>query len=675
MALVLSFVKLPTGVSLPTTTHTFDESGGSIGRGDGNELTLPDPDRFLSSKHCHISCEGGQYYVSDTSTNGTFVNGAHEALGRGGKFALHDGNTLELGDYQFKVGVGGQPSLDIPPAAPVASTGLDDPFATDVFASASASMPNAPLDDDPFSTPFAMDEFESISPSLKPTESLPSFDDDPFSAPALNINNANIDGTADPLAALDGANYGGSPLADQRAPLPKGFGSELDDFLGEAPIGAPIPPASSVHSGKTLGDNLDPLAQSVSWPEPGTAADHSSGNAGGSVIPDDWDDLLGVDEPLASAPTGFSSPEAKNVSPPIPDQPVAQPIPDEDSWGWDDIEKNTPSLEESVPPQHTSTEAGFGDDLGVGDANLGGDASGIDDLGIIDNVGTPPPLGGAFDGKASDAHRSMPLTEPPVWPSETPQSQRPASVSTPQRPKPAGAFKSPVPPRPPVDRARSSVEQTSSEQTTSSKTTGVSDAALINELLSRMGLSVEQLDEAQKSDVCLAFADLIPVVVSGMMQVLRSRASIKNEFRMNVTTIQPVENNPLKFSATAAEAMEKMFVRTTSAYKRPTEAFQEGFDGISEHQVAIIAGIRAAFKSIMQGFDPAILEKQFERQARGIGLPGMQKARYWSSYVDYYQNFVDDMENSFQHLFGDEFVDAYEEQLRTLAAERKNKRM
>lgn len=656
MALVLSFVKLPTGVSLPTTTHSFDESGGSIGRGDGNELTLPDPDRFLSSKHCHISCEGGQYYVSDTSTNGTFVNGAHEALGRGGKFALHNGNTLELGDYQFKVNVGGAlPSLDVP----VANAGLDDPFAADVFTSASASTPAVPFDDDPFAASFGMDEFDSISPSLKPTESLPSFDDDPFSGPALSI-----EGSADPLAALDGANYGGSPLADQSAPLPKGFGSELDDFLGATPMESLAPP---VPTGKTLGDNADPLAQSMSWPE----AASPTKSTGGSVIPDDWDDLLGNDESLAGAATDFSSPEFGDVSNPISESAASQPIPDDDDWGWSGAESNPAPPQSTASPQNTFSE--FGDDSGF-------DAPDFDDLGIVDNVGAPPPLDGAFDGQTSDAHRSMPLTEPPVWPDAGPQIHRPASaVPTPQRPtpqrprpqvpRPAAVPKPPVPPRPTADPVTPPVERAEE-----SNVTRASDADLIDELLSRMGLSVEQLDDTQKNDVCLAFADLIPVVVSGMMQVLRSRASIKNEFRMNVTTIQPVENNPLKFSATAAEAMEKMFVHTTSAYKRPAEAFQEGFDGISEHQVAIIAGIRAAFKSIMEGFDPAALERQFERQGRGIGLPGMQKARYWSSYVDYYQNFVDDMENSFQHLFGDEFVDAYEEQLRTLAAERKNKR-
>ena len=642
MALVLSFVKLPAGVNLPTMTHSFDESGGSIGRGDGNELTLPDPDRFLSSKHCQISCEGGQYYVSDTSTNGTFVNGGHEALGRGGKFALNSGSTLELGDYQFEVSVGGQAALDIPAANPSFADPLDDPFAADVFASPSPPASMAPpIEDDPFSSAFELDDFASISPSLKPegadifASSSFDFDDDPFGAP-LPDKSASSSSSADPLAALDGANYGGSPLTGQHSHEARVSG--IDDFLGAAP-------ATSSHefSGKTLGDNLDPLGQSMSWPA-----------SGSSVIPDDWDDLLGVDEP---APIPAAIPPIPAAMPPVtarqaPARPVVEPpsvqnLPDDD-WGSFDDEFPQPAMPLGSPAPSSKPAASS--------------PVSADDLGIVDNFNDQ--AGGFFDGKATDAHRSMPLTEPPKWP----ETNRPDAPVAPPAQAPRSA-----PVNANTSNANTSNASTSRPASAPGNTVGSRDESLTNELLTRMGLSPSNLDDAQKDDICLAFADLVPVVVTGMMQVLRSRASIKNEFRMNVTTIQPVENNPLKFSATAAEAMEKMFVHSTSAYKRPVEAFQEGFDGISEHQVAIIAGIRAAFKSIMDGFSPAVLEKQFERQGKGLGLPGMQKARYWNSYVDYYQSSIDNMETSFQHLFGDEFVDAYEEQLRTLAAERKKK--
>ena len=140
---------------------------------------------------------------------------------------------------------------------------------------------------------------------------------------------------------------------------------------------------------------------------------------------------------------------------------------------------------------------------------------------------------------------------------------------------------------------------------------------------------------------------------------------------MNVTTIQPIENNPLKFSVGLDEAMENMFIKKTNAYKKPNDAFREGFQEIGEHQVAMIAGIRHGFEKMMERFNPTNLEAQFSKQGKGTVIPGMQKAKYWSNYKDHYESYSDNMESSFQHLFGSDFVSAYEEQLRKLANVRK----
>ena len=73
----------------------------------------------------------------------------------------------------------------------------------------------------------------------------------------------------------------------------------------------------------------------------------------------------------------------------------------------------------------------------------------------------------------------------------------------------------------------------------------------------------------------------------------------------------------------------------------------------------------------MERFNPEHLEKSFSKQVKGSVIPGMQKAKFWTSYTDYYQGFTDNMESSFQHLFGSDFVSAYEDQLRRLTAARK----
>lgn len=192
-------------------------------------------------------------------------------------------------------------------------------------------------------------------------------------------------------------------------------------------------------------------------------------------------------------------------------------------------------------------------------------------------------------------------------------------------------------------------------------------------LIDSLGLSSENLSDEKIIEITNVVGLLVRETVTGMMQVLSSRSSIKNEFRMNVTTIQPVENNPLKFSANVDDAMNNMFIKDGNSYKKPVDAIKEGFEGIAEHQIAILAGIRTAFKGVLERFNPDELEKRFEKYNKSGIIPGMTKAKNWESYTRYYHDLVDDMDNSFQHLFGYEFVQAYEEQLQKLAIARKTK--
>lgn len=196
---------------------------------------------------------------------------------------------------------------------------------------------------------------------------------------------------------------------------------------------------------------------------------------------------------------------------------------------------------------------------------------------------------------------------------------------------------------------------------------GVSD----DELLNALGLGKLALDGSKRAELGALAGEFIRETISGMMQVLSSRNSIKNEFRMNVTTIQPVENNPLKFSANLEDAIENMFIKEGNAYKKPVEALCEGFQGISDHQLALLAGIRAAFTGGIERFDPEALEQRFSKYQKSSLLQMGKKGKNWDFYKEYYSELVSDMDGSFRHLFGDEFVHAYEDQLHRLALSRK----
>lgn len=142
---------------------------------------------------------------------------------------------------------------------------------------------------------------------------------------------------------------------------------------------------------------------------------------------------------------------------------------------------------------------------------------------------------------------------------------------------------------------------------------------------------------------------------------------------MSVTTIQPKENNPLKFSANVNDAIENMFMKHGDAYLKPLEAVRDSFDSIAEHQLSILAGIRAAFQGVTEHFDPNSLEERFSKLHKGALLPVSQKAKNWEAYIEFYNELVGDMDKSFKDLYWDGFVRAYEDQLNKLSIARKAK--
>lgn len=86
------------------------DSGCSIGRSLDNDWALPDMARFLSGRHAYIHYRGGEYFLEDTSTNGTYVNDSVAPLGRRGtRVLLHAGDVLRLGEYRIMVHVDEKP--------------------------------------------------------------------------------------------------------------------------------------------------------------------------------------------------------------------------------------------------------------------------------------------------------------------------------------------------------------------------------------------------------------------------------------------------------------------------------------------------------------------------------------------------------------------------------------
>src|SRR6185295_7385350 len=165
-------------------------------------------------------------------------------------------------------------------------------------------------------------------------------------------------------------------------------------------------------------------------------------------------------------------------------------------------------------------------------------------------------------------------------------------------------------------------------------------------------------------ELARTFGEILRVVVSGVMDVMRSRQQIRDEFRMRMTRFRTNENNPLKFSANVDDALHNLLVKRNPAYLPPVEAFEDAFADLRNHQIAMLAGMRVAFESMLAEFDPDRLQEQFDRQLNKGLVPA--KLRYWDLYRERHHEILKDPEATFRRLFGDEFARAYEEQVKEL---------
>ncbi len=89
-----------------------------VGRASGMDWVLPDQTRFISSHHFDVDFHDGAWWLTDKSTNGTFLVGQPYRLD--GPYRLSPGDRFQVGPYFVIVLLGAAPSAQsfAAPAAP-----------------------------------------------------------------------------------------------------------------------------------------------------------------------------------------------------------------------------------------------------------------------------------------------------------------------------------------------------------------------------------------------------------------------------------------------------------------------------------------------------------------------------------------------------------------------------
>ncbi|MBB3168788.1 type VI secretion system-associated FHA domain protein TagH [Simiduia aestuariiviva] len=536
MDLILTVIADPNGTNMINHTKAFEKSGGSLGRSDQNDWVLPDPERIISSQHCRVDYTAGQYTLTDTSTNGVFVNESASAIGNGNVHNLADGDIVGLGEYKLRISLRApaKPSTKLP-------DGLD---AVDFL-------------DESDKTTFSA----SMAPQLAAQAQAQKFDDF-LEAKPINTAQSKSD-------------WGSASEHDVQADL-------------------------------NINKNTDPLSifdSVLDSPAPsfGAATAHNS------IEEDWWKDGSTADN---AAPLAHSY-QAPAVTP----QPPSEPLPPRDA---------SSAIPNPMQSQHNPFAASAA-------VLQGGE------------LNTSPPQH-MMNQQFSSAPTTMASAS--IASNQTTTNHTRASA--------------------PLPNAAQEFGQTSSPAIVNTSIAGGQSL--------KDALGLKSISPAKANSLLTEVADIVKQTTHRLIDLLRARNSIKNELRVQRTMIQTADNNPLKFSATADDALNSMFANNSSAFMSPVEAIQDSFDDLSDHQVAVLAGMRAAYDAMFKHFSPSSLESRFNQSG---SLLNSKHAKNWASYCDHYQSLTRDRESTYEDLFGEEFAAAYEKQLTDLknarALSRRNK--
>ncbi|WP_219267553.1 type VI secretion system-associated FHA domain protein TagH [Pseudomonas sp. Xaverov 259] len=348
-----------------------------------------------------------------------------------------------------------------------------------------------------------------------------------------------------------------------------------------------------------------------------------------------------LEQPLAPAPEDDAL--ATRILPPLfvpPPPPVAVPLPP--------LEVPQPLLRdpEVVVPVLLH------DDL-AGARILEGDSLFDGAMPLSDPLGLNPALTPVFRGTESDhVAPQMQAFNPPLWQSEPqviPDDYDPLlGVST----SPVGAG---LPAMAILDDEVIQDHCTVPEPTR--------DNAVLQALLSGLGLP-DLHTTRTPTELAQLVGEMLRAATGGTMDVLMARALTKRESHIDMTMIGAYSNNPLKFFPDADSALTQMLNGDSPAYMRPVKAMNASFEDLKAHELAVIAGMRAALGAVVQRFDPARVEQR--RTTHGAldkWMPARRKARLWDRLVERYEDLARDADEDLQRLFGELFSKAYEEQV------------
>jgi len=252
----------------------------------------------------------------------------------------------------------------------------------------------------------------------------------------------------------------------------------------------------------------------------------------------------------------------------------------------------------------------------------------------------PDPFDG-FDPFASLVGRRPAEPVPPV-----------EEVAAPEIPEPEAIPEEPASPRAPAPAPVSGAAATSAAAA----------------FLEGAGLAHLQISEADADTFLRESGAIVRACVEGLIGLLLARSELKKEMRAeDRTMVASRDNNPLKLMTDPRDALSYLFdkrERLSGAFLPPVQAVGDACDDLRVHEIALMAGMRAAFQGALKRFDPQLVEREADKQKGSFTLN--KKVKLWETFVAHHEKLTRDAEDDLLKVFGKEFLGTYMAQVRRL---------
>ncbi len=260
--------------------------------------------------------------------------------------------------------------------------------------------------------------------------------------------------------------------------------------------------------------------------------------------------------------------------------------------------------------------------------------------------------------------RPLPFPEPPSALPPLPSPPLPSPLFSPLLP-PAPPLPRPAAPMPPVQRSENAPPTdvmallrlralAAGEEAPAASHADAGGGSL----LAAIGVDPAALSPDAADRAAAALAAFVVEAAEGLVEVLETRRTLKDELHLDHTRLGATDNNPFKFFATGREALRQMLVKEPPGFLTLADGAGEAFADIREHEIATMTAIQAAAATLLGRLSPAAIEAQAEA---GGFLGRVDKARLWDRYVDLHGRALETLDVSVAELVAQHYARALQQ--------------